>query len=194
MEALRVLEATRTHMTTMTGAQTDHMTRDDGWRLLSIGRHIERLGFYASALLNGSVTGSMHSNNGFEAMVALFDSTITFHGQFQQSRDIAALLDLLVLDLDNPRALAWVAKTLRGRLAKLNGDGEGPQDASPLAQKVPMPARWSLEQISQADGEGRYLALEQLLAQTSQSAYDVSDEISYIYFLHSRDSKQSLGA
>jgi uncharacterized circularly permuted ATP-grasp superfamily protein/uncharacterized alpha-E superfamily protein len=194
MEALRVLEATRTHMTTMTGAQTDHMTRDDGWRLLSIGRHIERLGFYSSALLNGSETGSMHSNNGFEAMVALFDSTITFHGQFQQSRDIAALLDLLVLDLDNPRALAWVAKTLRGRLAKLNGDGKAPQDDSPLAQKVPVPARWSLAEISQADEDGRYSALEQLLAQTTQSAYDVSDEISYTYFLHSRDSKQSLGA
>ena len=26
----------------VTGAQTDRMTRDDGWRLLSIGRHIER--------------------------------------------------------------------------------------------------------------------------------------------------------
>jgi len=30
--------------------QTDRMTRDDGWRLLSIGRHVERLGFLATAL------------------------------------------------------------------------------------------------------------------------------------------------
>ena len=40
-------------MAAMTGAQTDRMTRDDGWRLLSIGRHIERLGFLASALARG---------------------------------------------------------------------------------------------------------------------------------------------
>jgi hypothetical protein len=31
-------------------------------------------------------------------MLALFDSTITFHARYQQSRDLAALADLLVLD------------------------------------------------------------------------------------------------
>jgi uncharacterized alpha-E superfamily protein len=36
------------HLAAITGLQTDRMTRDDGWRLLSIGRHIERLGFLAS--------------------------------------------------------------------------------------------------------------------------------------------------
>ena len=52
---------------------------------------------------------------GFEAMVALFDSTITFHAHYQQRHDVATLLDLLVLDGDNPRSLGWVTQTLRGR-------------------------------------------------------------------------------
>ena len=50
VEALRVLETLSGHTAAMTGAQTDRMTRDDGWRLLSSGRHLERLGFLASAL------------------------------------------------------------------------------------------------------------------------------------------------
>ncbi|NIG00553.1 alpha-E domain-containing protein, partial [Burkholderia sp. Ax-1720] len=30
-------------LSAITGAQTDNMTRDDGWRLLSIGRQIDRV-------------------------------------------------------------------------------------------------------------------------------------------------------
>ncbi len=101
MEALRILKSASTAMAAITGAQTDRMTRDDGWRLLSVGRHIERLGFLANALVRGFEAGSVLDDGGFEAMVALFDSTITFHAQFQQSRELAALVDLIVLDRDN---------------------------------------------------------------------------------------------
>jgi uncharacterized circularly permuted ATP-grasp superfamily protein/uncharacterized alpha-E superfamily protein len=192
LEALRLLEDTSTHMAAMTGAQTDRMTRDDGWRLLSIGRHIERLGFLSSALLRGFSAGSMGTTGGFEAMISLFDSSITFHAQYQQSRDLTALIDLLVLDRDNPRALGWVAHTLRGRLAKLGGSA--PTVLSPLALTVVNPSEWDLRTISQPDATGRYAVLEDLLDKTTDCAYDISDEIGSIYFTHSRDSKQSVGA
>ncbi|BDT68316.1 hypothetical protein os1_24980 [Comamonadaceae bacterium OS-1] len=192
MEALRVLEATSTHLAAMTGAQTDRMTRDDGWRLLSIGRHIERLGFLSTALAQGFKAASLANTGGFEAMVALFDSTITFHSQYQQSRDVAALVDLLVLDRDNPRSLAWVAHTLRGRLAKLAGSPAGVLCA--MSDKVISPADWDLAELCSVDAQGHYTVLTDLLAQCSQCAFDVSDEISATYFTHSRDAKTSLGA
>ena len=93
LQALSALKTASDHLAAITGLQTDRMTRDDGWRLLSIGRHIERLVFLSAALKAGFETGCVHQNGGFEAMVALFDSTITFHAQYQQSRDIAALVD-----------------------------------------------------------------------------------------------------
>jgi uncharacterized alpha-E superfamily protein len=48
-----------------------------------------------------------------------------------------ALVDLLVLDRDNPRSLGWVAQTLRGRLAKLEGTAAG--EIPDIAQTVPDP-------------------------------------------------------
>ncbi|MGA0569198.1 circularly permuted type 2 ATP-grasp protein [Variovorax sp. VNK109] len=192
VEAVRVLEAASGHMAAMTGAQTDRMTRDDGWRLLSIGRHIERLGFLAGALAEGFETGAVHDEGGFEAMIALFDSTITFHAQYQQSRDVAALLDLLVLDRDNPRSLGWVAQTLRGRLAKLAGSA--PTEMSALGQLVPDPSSWSLEQLCGLDDDGKYAMLLDLLNQCTAAAYHVSDTISATYFTHSGESKRSVGA
>ena len=144
-QALQILKDTSDHMAAITGAQTDRMTRDDGWRLLSIGRHIERLGFLSQALSRALNCGSLATDSGFDAMVELFDNAITFHAQFQQSRDMAALIDLLVLDRDNPRSVAWVAHTLRGRLAKLAGSD--PQALSELALKVPNPNVWGLVQL-----------------------------------------------
>ena len=199
MQALDILNAAARHMAAITGSQTDRMTRDDGWRLLSIGRHIERLGFLSRALAQGLETASVHSEAGFEAMLALFDSTITFHAQFQQSRQMAAMIDLLVLDRDNPRSLAWVAHTLRGRLAKLAGSE--PNELSALSLQVPNPNSWNLDQLCMFDSPGSgatesqpMTTLANLLAQCNDAAFDVSEVISATYFTHSGESRQSVGA
>ena len=203
MAALQILKDTSDHMAAITGAQTDRMTRDDGWRLLSIGRLIERLSFLASALASGLETGSVHTDGGFEAMLELFDCTITFHAKFQQSHDLVALIDLLVLDRDNPRSLAWIAHTMRRRLAKLAGCG--PDELCALAILVPDPTAWSLEQLCEAQpagsanaadvesNPGYFFTLTDLLLQCMSAALKVSDKISATYFTHSRESKQSLG-
>ena len=189
--ALRVLKSSSDYLAAITGAQTDRMTRDDGWRLLSIGRHVERLAFLSGALSRALELGTLQSDGGFEAMLDLFDSTITFRAQYQQSRDISALTDLLVLDLDNPRSLAWVAHTLRGRLAKLAGSPAGV--LSPLLPMVPAP-----DDCDFACDHGRAsellepVSLLDLLSTLRSCAFNVSDEISATYFTHSGDTNQSL--
>jgi uncharacterized circularly permuted ATP-grasp superfamily protein/uncharacterized alpha-E superfamily protein len=192
VEALRLLEVTSSATAAMTGAQTDRMTRDDGWRLLSIGRLLERLSFLSDALSRGVAAGALATNGGFETMLSLFDSSITFHSQYQQSRKMATLLDLLVLDGDNPRSLAWVAHTMRGRLAKLAGNASAAD--TPLAQDVVTPARWDLADLCVTDANDQYPVLIERLAQCTQCAYDISDAIGAIYFTHSRDTKTSVGA
>jgi uncharacterized circularly permuted ATP-grasp superfamily protein/uncharacterized alpha-E superfamily protein len=192
VEALRVLEALSGATAAMTGAQTDRMTRDDGWRLLSSGRHIERLGFLAAALASAFETGAVLEEGGFEAVVALFDSTITFHAQYQQRHDIAALLDLLVLDRDNPRSLGWVAQTLRGRLAKLSGSAPG--EMPDIVLSVPDPLNWKLEALCQRDAQGRYSALMDLLRQCMDAAFRLSEDLGALYFTHSLDARESVGA
>jgi uncharacterized alpha-E superfamily protein len=208
LQALHILKDTAEHMAAITGAQTDRMTRDDGWRLLSIGRHIERLAFLSSALSRALACGSLESEGGFDAMIELFDNAITFHAQFQQSRDMAALVDLLVIDRDNPRSLSWVAHTLRGRLAKLAGSE--PNQLCSLSLKVPNPAAWGLAQLCEhapdlitsdpnnqqgpEDASARhYELLKQVLYQCTEAAYAVSEEISTTYFTHSGQANRSVG-
>lgn len=200
LEALRALESASSYLAAMTGAQTDRMTRDDGWRLLSLGRMIERLYTLAAALVHGFETGAVFEEGGFAAVVALFDSTITFHAQYQQRRDIPALLDLLVLDRNNPRSLGWVTQTLRGRLDKLAGSTPG--DLPDLAPDLPDPGSWALAELcgeveaSETADEGRpqYEQLTGLLEQCCSAALALSDTLSRRYFSHATSASHCLGA
>ena len=192
MDAIRMLDDAIGYMAAITGAQTDRMTRDDGWRLLSIGRHIERMCFFVPALQTAFDTGAVLDDDGFEALVALFDSTITFRSRYQQNRDVAALLDMVVIDQDNPRSIGWAARTLRGRLAKLAGSPQGALDD--LALKVPDPAQWQLAQLCATSEDGSHQALMTTLAECQAAAWQVSDDISLRYFTHTDEAGQSLGA
>ena len=193
LEALRLLEALVGRTAAMTGEQTDRMTRDDGWRMLSIGRHLERLGFLAGALEQGLQTAAVLEEGGFEALLALFDSTITFHAQYQQRRDLPALLDLLVMDRDNPRSLAWVAQTLLGRVAQIEASAGAPGGTA--GSGIPDTAALSLEALCARTEEGQYAALEQYLRGCREGVWQLSDLLATRYFTHSADAlRHSLGA
>ncbi|GAB3364648.1 circularly permuted type 2 ATP-grasp protein [Giesbergeria sinuosa] len=187
LDVLRVLDSVSPNLAAMTGEQTDRMTRDDGWRLLSIGRQLERLDFLGMALARAFESGAMAESAGFEAVLALFDSTITFHAQYQRSRDVAALLELLVISRDNPRSLGWVVQTLRGRLAKLACDAD-----DSLLALTPDPNQWALAQL--CNDEVPLPALGQLLERCTSATWRVSDGISLRYFTHTHESSRSLGA
>jgi len=203
LEALRVLRNTGAHLAAIGGAQTEKMTRDDGWCLLSIGRHIERLGFLASALARGITTGSVHTDDGFEAMLALFDSAIARHAEYPHPRDLAALIDLLLQGRDKSRSLAGVTDTLRELLDALAG-GQ-PDELSTLSRQVPDPTAWRLAQLCETPphhvaqdaapgiGPGDFFVLNDLLWQCVRASFKVSDEINTTYFTHSIETNQSVG-
>ena len=188
LEALRILDVTSSFLAAITGAQTDRMMRDDGWRLLSIGRHIERLGTLSGAMASGFDTGAVFDDSGFSAIVALFDSTITFHAQYQQRRDLDALLDLLVLSQDNPRSLSWVIKSLKNRLLKLPGNEVG--SGNSLAAKLPP----LIDMLVDASHKLKAPELMAGFDECRTSAFTLSDHVSQRYFSHASSASYSLSA
>ena len=202
VQAMQALDAASSALAAITGAQTDRMTRDDGWQLLSIGRHVERLGFLASALdlavdvgafdnMDETVDAADENSSHYTALLALFDSTITFQAQYQQSRELAPLIELLLQDNDNPRSLAWVSRTLRGRLSKLADTPIGKPDA--LALLVPDLKQTDLDQLCSRSEEGHLSQLRSCLTDCMQAAWQVSDAITAHYFSHT-DHADSVGA
>jgi uncharacterized circularly permuted ATP-grasp superfamily protein/uncharacterized alpha-E superfamily protein len=189
-DVLGVLSRAATHLAALTGAQTDRMTRDDGWRLLSVGRQIERLDFLAHALALGFERGLPAHEDGFALLLGLFDSTITYRAQFQARREVPPLLHLLVHDTDNPRALAWVARTLRDRFLKLSR--HDPAWAVGQAAALPVPQDWPLEALCRTDAEGRHRLLEQRLAQACDEVRALSGALGQRLFSHAGAAEQSV--
>lgn len=194
--ALSALDRAIASLAAITGSQSDRMTRDDGWRLLSCGRHLERLGFLTTALEMAVECQTLShldkDTSGFNALLTIFDSTITYQAQFQELRGLGPLLMLLIKDPDNPRSVEWVANSLKGRLSKLAGSA--PDELTEMASIIPNQINWSLAQLCQVDGDGQFSNLKKMAEDFKIATWNLNDAITEKYFTHTLESEQSLSA
>jgi len=122
-QVLGALDRLAVHLAAVTGAQTDRMTRDHGWRLLTVGRLTERLIGLATRWQAFLAAGALDRAAGVELLLELCDSLITFRARYQRHEDLLPLTELLVLDSTNPRSLDGVLRRLRTELGKLPASG-----------------------------------------------------------------------
>ena len=184
-DAVGVLGRTATHLLAVTGAQTDRMVRDDGWRLQSVGRQIERLDTLCHALARGFELRLHDSDEGFALLLSLFDSLITYRARFQARRELLPLLHLLVVDTDNSRSVAWVARTLRDRLRKLSREDAAWADE--VSAALPMPETWSIDDYAVLDADGMPRRMVQALHEIVDTVRAMSDAIGRKLFAHVPD-------
>lgn len=189
-QADAALEQLAMQLAAVTGAQTDRMTRDVGWRLLTVGRLIERLVGYTGFLRAFWQHHALDQAQGFDQLLDLFDSAITFRARFQRRLEVPALLALLVHDESNPRALACVLRRLRTELGKLP-DRTGLHDdlvALLPHQGVGVELQALCDPI---EGHARVLALcDRLL----DAGWRLSDEIARQYFVHAEPNDSMVSA
>lgn len=185
-QALPALQRLALQLAAVTGSQTDRMTRDHGWRLMSVGRLIERLAGMAASLaaLVDAVGTRGGSSAATELLLDLFDSAITFRARYQHHEDLLALADLLLFDDTNPRAFAGTLRRLRTEVGKL---------PAPLGLRELLPAAGPgvpLEALRGAD-DG---ALRGVMARTAASLQDcaaaLSDAVGQRYFAHAEGGDQ----
>ena len=164
----------------VTGAQTDRMTRDHGWRLLTVGRLLERLIGLTARLERFAATQALTEPAGVEVLLELFDSVITFRSRYQRHDDLLALIDLLVLDNAEPRALAGVLRRLRTELRKLPGD-----DAWHAQLLARLPAEGSGFEgaaLAAADDAVLAQALREHASRLRGAALALAEQIGHRYF------------
>jgi uncharacterized alpha-E superfamily protein len=179
-QVLPALDRLALQLAAVTGAQTDRMTRDHGWRLLTVGRLLERLIGLAERMRAFIDAQALCSVAGIELLLELFDSVITFRARYQRHEDLLALADLLVLDSANPRAFAGVLRRLRTELGKLPGQ---PETLQPLLDLLPAEgAGLTLESLRGADDAAIAQALRDLAGSLSRRASLLADRVSERFF------------
>ena len=115
-DALVELDGVIATFTTLSGFALDGMTRDPGWRFLSVGRRIERL-----QTLGDTLREALEGPPGEDLtwLLRLSDSIITYRARYSTRPQWLPVLDLLVRDEANPRSIAFQVRGLRDYVRKL---------------------------------------------------------------------------
>jgi uncharacterized circularly permuted ATP-grasp superfamily protein/uncharacterized alpha-E superfamily protein len=169
------LDRAVTSMMTLSGFALDGMIRGSGWRFMSLGRRLERLSWLCSALQVGTREGRTH-HPGW--LLRLADSSVTYHARYQLAPEWLPVLDLLVRDDTNPRALAFQVKGLVEYVAKLEAS-HGRFAGSFLSQTQTALQNLLPESLHPDDAH-----LARVLDQLQKATHTVSDELTLQFFSH----------
>jgi uncharacterized alpha-E superfamily protein len=158
------------------------MTRDHGWRFMTVGRLLERLIGMSAQLGVFASSGALQHGAGMQMLLELFDSAITFRARYQRHEDLLGLTDLLVLDSANPRSLSGVLRRLRTELGKLPG---GDDFIAALLARLPAAgAVIELHELRGADERQVAQALHMLCARLGASGAGLADDLGHRFFAH----------
>jgi uncharacterized circularly permuted ATP-grasp superfamily protein/uncharacterized alpha-E superfamily protein len=124
------LDALLLSLAALAGFALDDMTQDDGWRLMMLGRRLERMQFLAELLAMRLAAGVTPPQNELEWLLDIGDSTITYRTRYQASPLLGSTIDLLVFDKTNPRALAYQWNHMQYSLVRIAASLGGIADES----------------------------------------------------------------
>ncbi len=116
---------------TLSGLAQENMTRGTGWLFLDLGRRVERSHFIITSALGAFNQSPIDWDAAMRIALELCDSTITYRTRYLGQLQPAPVLDLVVLDDSNPRALAFQLRAIRNHLERL-GQASGAYVPDPL--------------------------------------------------------------
>ena len=117
----------------LSGLFGEGMERDPGWRFMDAGRRLER-GQQLVALLLATVTVERSTATDsllLESVLIAAESIITYRRRYRSQAQLETLLDLLLVDPDNPRSLACQLDQLAVDVRLLPKLDNGPRLSEP---------------------------------------------------------------
>ncbi len=178
----------------LSGFALDDMTRDEGWRFLMIGRRLERLQFLSSSLAAFLRSDAVFDQAGLEWLLELGNSSITYRSRYLAVAQLIPVLDLLLLDEQNPHAVLFQLKLVARTLKRLNDDFGAPKETA-LPELVTRLSRFDLRCLENPlFGEASLRAaldgLADLLQEVADVGGQVSDRLALRHFAHVDDVSQ----
>ena len=114
-----------TDLAAFSGMEMENMTRGHGWRFLDVGRRLERA-MNATSLVRRALSAGPSDNAVLEPLLEIADSSMTYRRRYFARPQLSPVLDLLLLDDTNTRAVAFQLAAVSEHIRHLPRDPKAP--------------------------------------------------------------------
>jgi len=175
-------------MLALSGLASENMVRDPGWRLMDVGRRLER-GQQLAALLRATLT-RVHTPQVetivIESVLAVAESGLTYRRRYRGRTQIGTVLELLLLDAGNPRSLAYQVNAIAEDLRMLP-DASGTSRPERLTEELAIMLRRARPaEMDDVDAQGTRPELAELLGDVHDALRHLADAVATSHFWRSR--------
>jgi uncharacterized alpha-E superfamily protein len=118
-EGLELTDKAIVSLVAVGGLELAHMTRDDGWRCLGLGRLLERLLYVTGTVAEVLASGEADEPALLEWLLDLSDSLTTYRARYMRPPEWLPVADLLLFDRTNPRSAAFQLAKLANQVRLL---------------------------------------------------------------------------
>ena len=174
------------------GLGSENMIRGPEWRFLDMGRRIERAAHMISLLRSALVDMQASEPAVLEALLEIGDSSITYRTRYLTRLQCVAVLDLLIADDTNPRAILYQLQALAEHVENLPRDETQPElsPAQRLAITMLTQVRLAeMDLLAQMGRNGQRSRLDAFLTQLSQDLPALSNTITHHYLSHAESTR-----
>lgn len=164
-------------------AVTASMMRDSGWRMIEIGRHLER-GLQLCTMLRATAVVRRRpadERDVLEAVLTASESAVTHRRRARGGVRVPGVLELLLRDADNPRSLRFCLDRLAEHLAALPGATGATAPERMLRDLIDRAAATDPDALA-VDDDGRRGALADELDETAEQLRGLADAIARVHF------------
>jgi len=172
----------------LSGLFEESMERDLGWRHMDAGRRLER-SLQVLALLRATV-GQAHDTATdsllLESILTAAESIITYRRRYRSQAQLGTLLDLLLVDEDNPRSVGHCLVRLTDDLDAMppGDDGRLREDQRHLLRVSTALRLSETATLAEPDEHGRRPALEEFLAGLVGGLLRTADAVERVHVVH----------
>jgi len=180
-------------LSAFSGLATESMTRGQGWRFLDMGRRIERAQQTLHLLRRMLVDVRGEVSPPLDAVLEIADSTMTYRYRYLTSLQLAPVLDLILVDESNPRAVGFQLAALAEHVKQLPGEAadaeQRPEPRIVLAGQAAL-RLCDVDAFCAPDETSGRQELGKFLEQLGGHLRRLSDAITQRYLSHTGESHQ----
>jgi uncharacterized alpha-E superfamily protein len=166
------------------GMEMENMTRGHGWRFLDVGRRLERA-MNATSLVRRALS-AVADNAVLEPLLEIADSSMTYRRRYFARPQLSPVLDLLLLDETNARAVAFQLAAASEHIRLLPRDPKAPsptREERLIDHAVATLRQVEPQTVHRAGEEGAH-EVTVLLSSIEDDLRALSEAITYFYFSH----------